>query len=189
MIRLLAGDFRAEVEASRARMRMAAQILDRSYSRDGDGQFSSGGSDTGGDAEQSARDRQAHIDSARRYADVAGALDERINNGDDDATLAPGLDVVGRQTGLSEQVSPIRNAVESGDRERAQALADDLIREQGVSKDAPAGSRSNFDPRSQEPVGAALRQGQPVEVVRPGFKLDLEGESIQIRKAVVDSVD
>src|SRR6185436_11306734 len=77
-------------------------------------------------AEEKARARQADIDHARGFADVAGELDELLNNGADPAVVLRGIDSVGRRGGLTSELKPIRDAIES---EARQVEVENRIRE------------------------------------------------------------
>lgn len=216
------------------------------------------------DSVDKARTRQADIDSARRYADVAAELDELIANEASNDTIwarltgttrrvstPDSLDANDRKvlgdaerngsvstrpelTGAGRQHNQrLRDLTRKGlmAKERGQdrykltdagraALADtsgeefhaemepvieafgrhedpdlarrlmaEILAAQGISQDGNAGESGRYDPKIHQPVDGSLRQGQSVEVVRPGFTLERDGEKIRIRKAAVGAVD
>jgi phage portal protein BeeE len=63
------------------------------------------------DSVTEARDRQAAIDDARRYADAAAELDELLNNEVSDETLLHRLDARARREGIEADVADIREAL------------------------------------------------------------------------------
>lgn len=68
----------------------------------------------------------------------------------------------------------------------ARALAAALLADHGITQDGAARDSGRFTPSQHTPIGAPIRQGAPVEVVRPGFTLTRDGERIRIAKAVVE---
>lgn len=141
-------------------------------------------------AEEKARVRQADIDHARGFADVAGELDELLNNGADPAVVLRGIDSVARRGGLTSDLKPIRDAIDSGDTTKARSLMDDLLKSKGVRQVGKAGDSTHFDRKAHEALpGTRLRDGAAVEVVRPGFVLSRDGEDIRLSKATVEEVD
>ncbi len=257
------------------------------------------------DPEAAARDRQADIDSARRFSATAGELDEILHNDASTEALLSRLDNAGVRHGITDELAPVRAAVEQArqvevenriraafrsllgrpgleegptefsmapgmtpqrlmreggyvsiadlrdelsdipraeqdaalkriaihdpganavpesaqgsltDRQRAGALhygdqdkhwliiddpsdrpvpspraeMDRLLAAHGITRDGEAGDTGAFTRSLHEPISGDLREGQPVQVIRPGFSLDRDGERIRLSKAVVEEAD
>ncbi len=232
------------------------------------------------DSVTQARQRQADIDTARGYADAASQLDEMLANGASTEAVLARLDASGKRHGTTEDLAPVRAAVEEArqvevenriraayrdlstrpgswvaladvrdrlgdvdrseldgaleriavqpghhvipwdnrkaltDRDRAASVrlgGDDahairledpsdrpvpdaraemarILSTRGITQDSKAGDAARFTPGQHQPIGD-LREGQPVEVVRPGFTLSRDGEQIRLTKATVEAAD
>lgn len=145
---------------------------------------------TSHDPEQHARDRQADIDDARRYADVAGELDELIHHEATDRALVQRFDAAIARHGIGDdpELPAVRKALQFNRRQAAWELMGDLLRRRGVTPNGRAGDGDgHFDPSMHQPISGSLRQGQPIAVVRPGFTLERDGERVRIRRATVEA--
>ena len=138
------------------------------------------------DRESAARQRQADIDTAQNYAAVAGELAEYLDAEADPEVVARRLRQEGRKRGIADEVEPIAKAVESGDPDFARLRMENLLADHGITQDGAAGDSGRFTPSQHTPIGAPIRQGAAVEVVRPGFTLTRDGERIRLSKAVVE---
>jgi phage portal protein BeeE len=260
------------------------------------------------DSVTEARDRQAAIDDARRYADAAAELDELLNNEVSDETLLHRLDARARREGIEADVADIREALTGetareieienkiraayraelsargetpsshtafvgladirdalgedypraevdrvlrgmrrgdpndpdavrlikiantkalkqrdydsalpnpgagddrtsqltggfhaiamadpsprplpGDKDRARALMRDLLSRHGITQDGNAGDSGRYDPKTMQPIDGSLRQGQAVEVVRPGMVLAMPADPAKAREIEIEN--
>jgi phage portal protein BeeE len=140
------------------------------------------------DSVTQARQRQADIDTARGFSDAASQLDEMLANGASTEAVLARLDASGKRHGTAEDLAPVRAAVEAGDTDKAREALDRILSSRGITQDSKAGDSARFTPGQHQPIGD-LREGQPVEVVRPGFTLSRDGEQIRLTKATVEAAD
>lgn len=156
--------------------------------RSGSGRFENADLDepTGVDPEQQARDRQSDIDSARRYADVAGELDQILHDGGSDTAVLARLDAAGKRHGIAEELAPAREALVAGDQALARERLGAMLTVHGVRPYEAAGDTTTFD-RTRHESTTRLSDGAQVEVIRPGYTLDRDGESIRLSKATVEA--
>jgi phage portal protein BeeE/GNAT superfamily N-acetyltransferase len=138
------------------------------------------------DPESAARQRQADIDTARKYSAVAGELSEFLDAEAGPEVTARRLRQEGRKQGIADEVEPIAGAIDSGEFDLARLRMENLLADHGITRDE---SGDRFIPGVHTAVGAPIRQGAPVRVVRPGFTLERDGEKIRVAKAVVEAVD
>jgi hypothetical protein len=108
---------------------------------------------------EGARIQQRDIDAKREQADEISDKLERLNNEDDDD---------------NNEIREQREALER------------RAREAGLTE---VGNKGGFDPATMESVGPRIRSGQRVEVMRPGYEADVNGQKVLLRKAVVDTAD
>lgn len=137
------------------------------------------------DSVEQARQRQADIDTARTYGDLAAELDELFNNEVSAKTLASRIDNFGaRHPELADELAPIRDA-DPGDAHR---LARELAESHGVKITGRAGDVVPLDRKLHAPIDNTLSGGN-VEIIRPGYEITLpSGEVVKVR-AKVDRAD
>jgi intracellular sulfur oxidation DsrE/DsrF family protein len=130
---------------------------------------------------EAARERQAQIDTARTYGDLAAELDELANNEVSAKTLASRIDAFGaRHPELTEELAPIRAA----DPADARRLARELAESHGVKITGQAGDVVPLDRKLHAPIDNTLSGGN-VEVIRPGYEITLpDGEVVKVRAKV-----
>lgn len=139
------------------------------------------------DPQQAARDRQAAIDHARKYAAAAGELDEILANGGSDKAVLSRLRAAAQRDGTD--LDGVIAAVEAGDRDKARAEMAALLQREGVTPYDKAGDRATFNPATHEAIGGKVRPGAPVLIVRPGHYFIRDGEGVQLGKSIVEEAD
>jgi hypothetical protein len=137
-----------------------------------------------------ARQRQARIDTAKARADVLAELREVTLNESDPDTMHRQLSQAARRNGVDgdPDIQALLDAVRDYD--------DDSISDARAAIEDKYGLNSvgytqvqAFDPAIHEPVGDRPRPGQAVELIRPGYTADVDGERVQLSKAVVQVAD
>lgn len=143
-------------------------------------------------------------------ADLRDELGEGINRHELDDALRrmniedPTINIVPESNQKMLTQADRDSAVRIGDQDRHAITIDDpadrptdpdaprremaaLLAAHGITPDAAAGDTVAFDRTVHEALpGTRLRDGQRVQVVRPGFTLDRDGERIRLSKAVVE---
>jgi hypothetical protein len=166
----------AQIEAQRRSdvtgLRRLAKALDK---------LKPAGPAPGPDSVAAARERQAQIDTARTYGDLAAELDELANNEVSAKTLASRIDAFGaRHPELTEELAPIRAA----DPADARRLARELAESHGVKITSRAGDVVPLDRKLHDPLDNTLDGGN-VEIIRPGYEITLpSGEVVKVRAKV-----
>lgn len=151
---------------------------------------------------EAARARQRTIQEREGIANLAADTDAAIgrNLGNNPlGSIRTALDqhsTVARANGLpaipQDMEQSLRRALASGaDAKKMRTLIEGRAKRDGLSAISPrAGARGRFDPDIMETFsGAALRRGQPVDVLRRGYHLNLDGEDIHLFKAKVRAAD
>lgn len=135
-------------------------------------------------AERAARERQAGIDAARPRAEFLGDLEEALANDTDIATLRRMTNQALRIRGVAgdphaERIAGVvATSIDTGEIRRA---LNAVTSAQGLQRlDAGDG----FDPAQHQAVGK-LAPGDPVELVRPGYSTDINGENVTLSKPTV----
>ena len=141
------------------------------------------------DREQQARDRQATIDRARGFGEAGAELDQLINDQASDRALQARLDAVEARRSVGADLNPVREALQAGDRVRAQREMDRLLEREGITKLGSAGEVTRFNPSQHEAAGGRIREGATVEVIRPGHTMIQDGKPVRLSKAIVDETD
>lgn len=177
MIRLLAGDFRGEVEASRARMASVISVLNHP----GHDQSSHGRK---GDSVERARERQAAIDQAKGFGAASSKLDELAANEATPRTIAHFADRFEREGTLTSDEA---NKVRGGDYQTLRDVSDSVAARSGLTPIGRAGDRVDFDPKKHELIDKGPHPTK-VEIVRRGHDFAYGDESIRIARAVVEAV-
>lgn len=138
-----------------------------------------------GDALAAARARQAEIDEARKVADLAAQVHELIGNEATPDVIRFRLDAYARRTGLD-----VSQLVALADDPAALAEAvDEMATEAGLTRVGLPGERSGLNRAQHELIGSAPRDGEVVEVVRPGYVARLgSGEEVRLSRAAVEAV-
>lgn len=138
------------------------------------------------DLEQAARDRQATIDAARPMAGFLADVEEALGTGASITELRrmadQSLNIRGvKDDPLAAQLAgQIALSVDLGEVQRAVNAATSA---RGLTRiDAGDG----FLPGQHEPIGD-IHRGTPVELVRPGHAITINGEQVQISKPVVQA--
>jgi phage portal protein BeeE len=71
----------------------------------------------------------------------------------------------------------------------ARAAMAAILSARGITPDGQAGDTARFTRGVHQPIDGDLREGQAVQVVRPGHTLTRDGEQIRLSRAVVEAVD
>ena len=141
------------------------------------------------DPETAARVRQAAIDDARARAEVIAELVETTLNGADPAVKARLVAAAAARgsIGIDPPVVALVEAIRINDLDGIIRGRADLEEKYGLD---PIGVQRQqiFDPKMHQMIEGAprARAGQRVDLVRPGFFTTVNGERIQLSKAVVE---
>jgi hypothetical protein len=138
--------------------------------------------DLSGQARTAAR--QAEIDAARAYSDLARRLDEMVDNAGTQRALLHAINSAGRKGSIAEvDLLRLRDAVTRPAELRT--IARSMAGREGVDLGDLTGVRLTFDRSRHEPIGADILDGADIIVVRPGATLHLGDEVIQLERAAV----
>lgn len=137
-------------------------------------------------AAQAARARQALIDTHRGIGETLAEVLENVRNGADPETVARLAQGTARRLGVPQRtVNTLLTAVRTGDPERIRTAVAKLARTAKVTLD-PVAELVPFDRTAMQAVGkATIRNGQKVQVLRPGVVADVNGETVRLSKSVV----
>lgn len=132
--------------------------------------------------------RQAAIDRGRAKANAAAELHERIANGQDEAVIRRAVNRHVSQGAITPgEADRILAAYQGGNHQAVRDAVDAFAHSHGLTRTgAHAGEKTRFDRRLHKPIGGSIRDGAPVEVVRPGYQMSHNGETIPLDKAVVE---
>src|SRR6185369_11647359 len=139
----------------------------------------------GRDVEGAAVSRQVEIDAARNLADTLAEVHELVANGASERALAHRIAARAKLTGVD--VSSLLAKV--GDREALLAETDRMAQAANLTRLGDVSTADvgpvPFSRRAHELLGQDLREGTPVDVVRPGFTVRLRsGEELAVRRPV-----
>lgn len=133
--------------------------------------------------EQRARDTQAEKDEKRNAAEAIAGI-ESVMDGSDRAVQARI-----RSQSKASKLSPAltQDLLEAGsDRGKLQEILDRTARVHGLFRIATKGENSHFDPETHEqPPGADLKKGDPITVLETGWRSDVQGVDVRVKKAKV----
>lgn len=134
--------------------------------------------------EQKARFRQAEIDKVRGVAEVAAEVHELIGNETDPDATRRSLRAIGQRHGVD--TAHLQDL--AGDPTALREAADELAKAAKLTRIGSVAEPASFDRKQHEGIAGPLRDGQSVEVVRPGYSARLaDGEQVQISKARVEA--
>lgn len=135
--------------------------------------------------EQKARDRQAEADQKVTRAQVIANIEDVMDGSN--RAIQTRIQTMRRSGGISqEQETALNDAFISGGREELQRALDRLAGESGLRRRDKRGDKTRFDPERHDlPPGSGLKKGDPVTVLRPGYRADVQGDDIQVHKAKV----
>lgn len=137
---------------------------------------------------EAAQKRQADIDQARKYGNIAGEFDQILSAGASPEAMAARLQAAGEREGVD--VTQELAAVRAGDIRQAKLLITGLLDQRGIRQTGgSAGQKTNFDPKTQQLLPGMKAEDGRVEIIRPAFELNRNGERIIISKAVVEPID
>lgn len=135
-----------------------------------------------------ARARQALIDEAKKVADVSGRAHELVGNEASPAVIRQALAAVGERVGIDTAALQAL----ADDSAALLRAADEMASRAGLTRvgDVYPAPPAPFSRELHKPIGSNLRDGQAVEIVRPGYLVRLpSGEDVRIAKAVVEESD
>jgi len=147
-------------------------------------------SGAGPDLADVARTRQAVIDDRRAVATALSEASELLANGASERALgARSGQILGRVSGqVADDLAPLATAMRGGDAAAIRTALDDLATRRGLRPVVPDGDAVPFDAKTMELLPGTSRPpaGTLVRVVRLGYEVDINGETVQLGKAVVD---
>jgi phage portal protein BeeE len=146
------------------------------------------------------------------YVSIADLRDELadIPRAEQDAALKriaihdPGSNAVPESAQASLTARQRAGALRYGDQDKHWLIIDDpsphpvpdaraemarILSTWGITQDGKAGDTARFTRGVHQPIDGDLREGQAVQVVRPGHTLTRDGEQIRLSKAVVEAAD
>jgi hypothetical protein len=143
------------------------------------------------DLEEAARTRQGKIDRARGYGNLGTEIEELVHNDASTEALKARVRSRAKREGIPDaEIQPLLDAIEGPDRDQVRVEAQRLTDREGVVPIEHAGDTIKFDPKlHQGQGGGQFREGDTVQVVRPGHRARIDGEDVQLAKAVVDEPD
>ncbi len=142
--------------------------------------------DAGKAKRDAARARHAEIAKREQVANLLAEVDELIGKDAAPDVIRERLDHA-EATGVDPSVvAPLRRAVES--RTQLKAAVTRAGTKHGLTAHGRAGQTVKFDPAVHESFGDEPALGTPVQVVRRGTTLTLDGETIPLSKAQVTVV-
>ncbi len=143
-----------------------------------------------GDAEQSARDRQATLDTARNAAEALVDIDTMARNGGSDRALSQRIDTYARTGALTEaEADQLRAAIGA---DNFQQAASTILASRGTTTHHNVGDVIPFDPQTMRAQGDRPEAGTPVQVVKPGASMpdpDGDGTVTLVPTVVMDAPD
>ncbi len=155
------------------------------------------------DPEEAARDRQARIDVLRSRAEVLASVEQQIFDEADGDEIARNVRALMKRLGLGEDSAMA--ALADGDFDDPQALAvlikaladesglgriggDRIVRVQGTFGISTI-ERGLFKRSEHNSIEGPLREGTLVDIVKPGYTADIDGQQVQLFKADVSESD
>lgn len=132
--------------------------------------------------EQKARDRQAEADRMRNTAEAIASIDDVLEGGSDRAVQTR-IQTVFKQGKIDEA---LRDELLASDRDGIRTSLVKLRSMSGLRASDKRGDKTHFNPERHElPPGSGIKKGDPVTVLGPGFRADVQGDDIQVHKARV----
>lgn len=150
----------------------------------------------GEDLEEAARERQQEIDLARGRSDVLAELEERalINEDTDQEAVKRALQRVAERAGVADE-QVIKDVIDAAGYEprdisdaiRYAAQQYELERIGGI----PGRSlqRLAFNPKEHKAIDGPKKPNARVQLVRPGYYANIDGERVLVEKALVEATD
>lgn len=138
--------------------------------------------------EDAARARQAKIDVARNRANVLAEIEELLLNEEEPEIRARNVRKLAERLKVQDDptVAGVLAAA-GGDREDLLQKVKEAAGSFGLRRiGAP---QQPFDPRQHRALGSRPREGALVDLVRPGYTATVDGEQVQVEKAVVETSD
>ena len=133
--------------------------------------------------EQAARDTQAEKDQKRSVAEAIAGI-ESVMDGSDRAVTAR-IKSQSKVSGLSPELRDEMLAA-AGDRDALRGILARVAAENGLTRLGARGANSHFDPETHDqPPGANLKKGDPITILESGFRSDVRGVDVRVKKAKV----
>jgi len=142
-------------------------------------------------AEAAARTRQQRIDKARSSADLAGELEQLVDDNASVSALRSRIKASAGRAGVDPQVREyLLSQAATGDRDAMRRAIDNLRAGSGirVTGHRDVGEVVSYDPHTMEAIGK-VKPGDQVRIVRPGHETTINGETVQLNRRVVRAVE
>lgn len=133
--------------------------------------------------ERVAQEQMAEKAEKLRHAEAIAGI-ESVMTGTDRAVTAR----IKSQSKVSRLSPELQQEMldNAGDRAGLQRILDRVAAENGLTRIATRGENSHFDPESHDqPPGANLKKGDPITVLESGFRSDVRGEDMRVKRAKV----
>lgn len=140
------------------------------------------------DGVQVARARQEEIFEAKRFSDTAAELDQLIADEASDKAILARFDNVTQNEGTTgSAMNVVRARLEAGDRAGAHREMRRILEANRIQPTGSAGDIVPFNRREHaEIAGTNINDGDMVRIVRPGHRVDIRGEQVDLGRSVVE---
>ena len=136
-----------------------------------------------------ARTQQARVDDLRKVSGLAADVSEFLDAEAEPDVLARRIKAMAKRLGTPDAVrDDLLKAVETGDPDKIKAAIAKAERDAGLTPIGTPGASTKFDRTQHKAIGAPIRDGASVSVVRPGHRVDLDGVDKLLEKAVVEEL-
>jgi 8-oxo-dGTP pyrophosphatase MutT (NUDIX family)/2'-5' RNA ligase len=144
--------------------------------------------DAGMEQERALRARFEKIEERRSVADALSEVHELVNNESSAAAIRSRIEARQVRIGNAADLSSLLRHVD--DPEALKAAVDEMAREHGLERVGDAGQVTRFNRELHKPIGPGLREGTPVEVVRPGYVATMpDGSRVMVGQPLVEETD